>query len=167
MRRVLKTKFPCQDCKAPTEVRRLSDATWARCERCTQRRRCFGIVRHQDAEYVRQMREAHRAKTAADVLRAVARASTALMDSARECLAAQPYALSPGEERHLLRCAQGRMDRASRVLLKNQKHFGLALADVLKARGLELHDGEGETLEVGSTMPPPLRLVSMDEGVEP
>lgn len=160
----LKTKFPCRYCKAPSEVKRLKDAPHATCPRCVERTRCFSLVAHYARTSATAMREAHRAKTHVEILRAVCRASSASMRAAEECLAAVPSARGPGEKRHLIRVAGQWMARAESIAQKNQSHVEPALAEVLEAVGLAMVDGGGEAVSLEVEAPPALRLVPAEEG---
>lgn len=153
MTRVLKTKFPCSECGAPADVARLRDGPRALCVRCVTRRRAFSSVHANDSRSHEHVRAGRAASTSAGVLSAALRASAAQLEAAARCLDALPVARGVPEERHLIRCADSRIDWSLDTVRLNRRHLQRAKDDILTQRGLSVIQGQGERLETPEALP--------------
>lgn len=162
----LKTRYPCKRCGVPTQVRSRREAEHAWCARCAELKRHNFLVRHADEQASRERLKVHQKTDDHRVLALGAlKAAAERLKAAIHCLEAVDY-LSPAEQRHYIRCAEGRAKWSASLVEGVLPH--LSDAREAAAHGLSVVPGElsdEDVLDI-PTAPPALRLVRPEDADE-
>ncbi|MFY0567078.1 hypothetical protein ACN28E_25015 [Archangium lansingense] len=155
----LKTTYPCVRCGEQTQVRSRREAEHVRCKRCAELRRHNSLAHFADEAATRELRKVHQQTDDPRLLALGAlKAAAERLKAAIHCLEAVAY-LPPAEQRHYIRCADGRARWSAAVVANALPH--VADAREAAAHGFSLVPGElrDEDPVALPTAPPTLRLV--------
>lgn len=162
MPRMLKTKFPCRDCKVPTEVERLRYADKATCPLCSSRRLALSKIHWADERFSRELKKVNGVESEiVPFLIGWLKALEASIEGSRHCLETLDVAHAR-EVPSLTRSARNRARTAKKYLEELAPFFEELIAEAKSNRPMTLLEGGAELPSEGSA-PPALRLLRREE----